>query len=192
MTNLISAEKKIKTAFIDVLQHKPFHKITVTDIVKAAHINRSTYYYHYYEIDEVLDDVIKKAIEDLVVKMIDSIRDKSTYTIDNNALPSTTVMFEHIYTYRKYYETLLKSDVSHRFSRQFVTAITQFNLKLDISFNSTDEVLIDRQMYANFYAHATFGQVQFWIDHHFEYSPEYMSKQLTSFILTKAESIVPT
>lgn len=191
MTKLIPAEKKIKTALIDLLQHKPFHKITVTDIVKAAHINRSTYYYHYYEIDEVLDDVIKKAIEDLVVKMMDSIRDKNTYTIDNNVLPSTTVMFEHIYTYRKYYETLLNSDVSHRFSRKFVTAITHFNLKLDISFNSTEGVFINRQMYANFYANATFGQVQFWIDHQFEYSTEYMAEQLTNFMLTKAKRIVP-
>ena len=53
----------IREAFLLLLKEKPFEKITVTDIVKKADINRATFYAHYTRIgdlvtefeDEILD-----------------------------------------------------------------------------------------------------------------------------------------
>ena len=45
------------------MQHKPFRKITVTEICKLSDINRGTFYLHYFDMDDVLDDVIEKTIQ---------------------------------------------------------------------------------------------------------------------------------
>jgi len=58
----IRSRKLIRQAFLELLKEKNFEKITVTDIVKRADINRSTFYAHYPDvmglIDEIQDEVL--------------------------------------------------------------------------------------------------------------------------------------
>lgn len=129
-----SAERKIRDALVTLLNEKPFHKITVTDITLEAKINRSTYYYHYYEIEEVLDKVIQIAVEDLFDIMLVTLKSHHTFTIDQHILPSTRAMFTHIYKHQKYYSSLINSDVSNRFSNAFIESIRNFNSQLSVTF----------------------------------------------------------
>mgnify|MGYP002282985254 CR=1 FL=1 len=48
----------IKESFMKLLQQKPFAKITVTEICRLSDINRGTFYLHYYDVYDVLDDLI--------------------------------------------------------------------------------------------------------------------------------------
>lgn len=50
--------KTIKEAFLDELSKKKFGKITVTAICQICEINRGTFYLHYFDLDDVLDDVL--------------------------------------------------------------------------------------------------------------------------------------
>lgn len=43
----IKTEEAISKAFIDLLKEKGLQKISITDIINRAHINRSTFYSHY-------------------------------------------------------------------------------------------------------------------------------------------------
>ena len=49
----------IKDSFLDLLKEKPFSKITVTELCRISEINRGTFYLHYYDIDDVLDDLLE-------------------------------------------------------------------------------------------------------------------------------------
>lgn len=68
----IRSRKMIQTAFQELLREKPFEKITVTDIVNRADINRSTFYAHYPDVrglvEAMMDNVVQKSI-DLVADM---------------------------------------------------------------------------------------------------------------------------
>ncbi|WP_407893164.1 TetR/AcrR family transcriptional regulator C-terminal domain-containing protein [Lacticaseibacillus sp. N501-2] len=46
---IVATEDKIKQAFIALMKTKPFEKLTVSDITKAAKINRGTFYLHYVD-----------------------------------------------------------------------------------------------------------------------------------------------
>ena len=56
----IRSRKLIKSALADLLQEKPLDKITVTDVVKRAEINRGTFYAHYADIPDVLNHLIQE------------------------------------------------------------------------------------------------------------------------------------
>jgi len=55
----------IKT-FVDLLNERPFDKITVTDIVERCGINRNTFYYYYQDIYALIDDIFRTETQKIV------------------------------------------------------------------------------------------------------------------------------
>lgn len=60
--NSIRSKTLIKNSLIELLKTKPLEKVTVTDIVNNADINRGTFYAHYTDICELIH-----AVEDEIV-----------------------------------------------------------------------------------------------------------------------------
>lgn len=58
----IYTKEAIKDALLTLMEEKSFEKITVSDVCRTADINRGTYYLHYYELREVLDDILNDAL----------------------------------------------------------------------------------------------------------------------------------
>lgn len=54
----------IKESLLNLVKEMPFEKVTVTEICKRSDINRGTFYLHYYDTFDVLDDLIKEAFSD--------------------------------------------------------------------------------------------------------------------------------
>ena len=50
--------EKLRNALITLLENKTLKEITVKELVEEAGVNRSTYNYHFYSIEDVLEDVI--------------------------------------------------------------------------------------------------------------------------------------
>jgi len=58
-------KKAIVEATLNLAQSRSLNKITVRDIVEACGITRNTFYYHFHDIYEVLEDVIDAKFEAL-------------------------------------------------------------------------------------------------------------------------------
>lgn len=58
----IRSRKMIRQAFYELLKEKNFEKITVTDIVKRAEINRSTFYAHYPDVMGLIDEMQEEVL----------------------------------------------------------------------------------------------------------------------------------
>ena len=69
----IRSRRFIRQAFFELLREKTFEKITVTDIVNRADINRSTFYAHYADVrglmEENQNEFVERALS--VVKEMD-------------------------------------------------------------------------------------------------------------------------
>ena len=53
----------IKDALLELLAENPYDKINVTALCKQAEITRATFYLHYGDLNEVLDEVIREALD---------------------------------------------------------------------------------------------------------------------------------
>lgn len=95
------ATEKIEKAFIEALQTKNLDEINVTDLVKEAHINRSTFYVNYLDIYDLADKVKEKMFHDLLeLYKEESIKQEHSY----NYLK----LFTHIKENQIYYKTMFK------------------------------------------------------------------------------------
>ena len=63
---MIHTKKIIKDTFWDLLEEKPYNKITVQDIVDRCHVNRNTFYYHFQDIPMLMIDSIEDWIVDVI------------------------------------------------------------------------------------------------------------------------------
>ena len=59
----VRSRRMIRKAFLDLLREKAFEKITVTDIVKRADINRSTFYAHYPDVRGLVEELMGESVD---------------------------------------------------------------------------------------------------------------------------------
>ena len=59
----IRSRRLIREAFLELLRRKPYEKITVTDIVALADINRSTFYAHYPDVRGLVEELVKDILD---------------------------------------------------------------------------------------------------------------------------------
>lgn len=67
--NAIRSKRLIRNAFIELLQAKTLDRITVTNIVEKAELNRGTFYAHYADINmliQSIEDEIAQSLYDLL------------------------------------------------------------------------------------------------------------------------------
>ncbi len=66
----VRSRKLIVDALADLLQEKPLEKITVTDVVARANINRGTFYAHYRDIPDVVDHLIQQTFSSILDALV--------------------------------------------------------------------------------------------------------------------------
>lgn len=61
----IRSKIMIKEALLALMVEKPFEKISITDVVKRADINRGTFYAHFSSIGDVLKNISSSVVEEI-------------------------------------------------------------------------------------------------------------------------------
>lgn len=56
--NALRSRQMIRKAYMELLREKPYEKITATDIIQRADINRSTFYAHYPDVRGIMDEIM--------------------------------------------------------------------------------------------------------------------------------------
>lgn len=62
-SEILPAKERLENAFWELLNEREYHKITVTDIVREAHVNRNSFYYHFSSLSELADSAILREVE---------------------------------------------------------------------------------------------------------------------------------
>jgi len=63
-SEILPAKDRLENAFWELLSEREYNKITVTDIVRTADVNRNSFYYHFSGLPELADSAILHAVED--------------------------------------------------------------------------------------------------------------------------------
>ena len=57
-SEILPAKERLENAFWELLSEREYRKITVTDIVRTADVNRNSFYYHFTGLPELADSAI--------------------------------------------------------------------------------------------------------------------------------------
>lgn len=117
----VRSRKLINEALADLLTEKPLDKITVTDVVKRADINRGTFYAHYRDIPDVVDHLIQQtfsAIRDALIAQ--------TEIPSNMGLVFLTAIQTILEEDLPFYRKILNSSASSLMQEQLVSIVLDF------------------------------------------------------------------
>ena len=92
-----------RTALIELMEEKPFHKITIKEICERADLNRTTFYLHYTDQTQLLNEIIERIEEDMA-KCIATPDDES------DGQHRLEKYLEYVKANARIYKTLMKSD----------------------------------------------------------------------------------
>ncbi|MGE7602396.1 TetR/AcrR family transcriptional regulator [Peribacillus sp. NPDC097675] len=170
---VIKTKKLLREILIEVLHKKTFNEITVVEICKLARINRSTFYAHYMNIDELFLEHFTNLIEEL----------RADYNLvlenlDNPIHQSMTPLFTHIAKHRDFYDILLSENAPIKYLLQFNDYLVQFPLEVIIRNVSKDT---DIDLFLSFCSSATMGMIYHWKKTGYKKTAEEMNYQLTKF-----------
>lgn len=117
-----NAKEKIKAALVELLNEKDFEKISILDIVRRAGVGRSTYYYHYFEQQEVLDDVFTDVFErfcDTQRKIAEPPYSKEMTNSEGALYLISASMVDFLLTSKEFLKTLFFGSVSRQFAEGY-------------------------------------------------------------------------
>ncbi len=68
-------KKAIRDSFVKILNQKPLNQISVRDIVEDCGVNRNTFYYHYHDIPQLVEETVNEEIDRIIREhpVIDSV-----------------------------------------------------------------------------------------------------------------------
>lgn len=67
----IRTKNKIEKAFIELIDEKGFDKVSVSDICNRASLNRTTFYTHYFNINDLLEKLENEKMMELTNRFTD-------------------------------------------------------------------------------------------------------------------------
>jgi AcrR family transcriptional regulator len=180
----------IQSSFLQILENKPFEAITIGDIAKEAHINRGTFYLHYLDKFDLLDQIEQQLFRDLG-KHIDVLQSRysSTYTFEKEQEQLAATLFSFIKMHAPLLKIFLSNHGRAGFHIRFRDAFTEkvrFNLEKNVSLNVRLKGSMD--YFLSFITSAFLGLIEQWVQNGLDKTPEEMTAlyiDIISFIQKK-------
>lgn len=171
----------LKDAFFYLLNEKKDNqKVTVVGISEKANYNRATFYFHYADKQELINEIMDDAIEGFLTALRDLYKQISSLGL-NVIAPQSIKIFQYVESQADIFRFLFNNEAFLGFKEKLSKALEIVYLdELDFSnphFKDANIELLVRSM-----SLIMVGILSYWIEHNFEHSADYMSKQLLDFV----------
>ena len=120
----IRSRRMIREAYTVLLKEKDLSKITVTDIVNRADINRATFYAHYPDVRGVTEEIENE----IIAKMLEVLKEFEFANFFRNPTPLLLQLSRHLEEDAEFYRILIKANGSEMFMEKLKKVFTDYML----------------------------------------------------------------
>lgn len=181
MSTYIEKNKKtkqlIQSAFMKLLEDKPFDSITVGDITKKAQINRGTFYIHYKDKFDLLDKIEERLFED-IGNHLDELQTNysSKDTFEKGQEQLAAALFSSIKMHSPMLKILLNNHGRAGFHVRFRDT---FSDKVRLNLEKNERIIknlnVPMEYFLSFITSAFLGLIEQWVLNGLDKTPEEMT-----------------
>ncbi|EUJ33670.1 TetR family transcriptional regulator [Listeria floridensis FSL S10-1187] len=172
-------------AFLELLDTKNVEQITVSDLVKQADVNRTTFYRHYREKEDLLNEMIADVLADLRRAYNEPYQAEAHFSV-HQLQPDMIKIFDHVEKNQKFYHHVITSKIGPGFQNEVCNVIKKLTLRDALHFDHSADAP-NLELLASYQSHAIFGMIVYWVETNFHDSKEYMAEQL--FLILKLKRL---
>ena len=171
-------KKLIQQSFIKILEKKPFESITIGEITKTAKINRGTFYLHFEDKYDLLEQMEQQLISDLgahLDKLQSSYSPHHTFEKQQENLASTLFCFigMHSPILKIFFSDHGRAGFHIRFRDAFSEKV-RINLEKIEGFG--DKLNVPIEYFLSFITSAFLGLIEQWVQNDLDKTPSEMTK----------------
>ncbi|MBS4209439.1 TetR-like C-terminal domain-containing protein [Bacillus sp. FJAT-50079] len=168
--------KYLKKAFISLLEEQEFYKISVQALTKKAEINRVTYYLHYQDMDDFIEQFLQDLLDEIETILMAKYDAPEEPDYELNIL---VTFLEYISANSHIYKTLMVSKSIPYFTPRLIELMQKMILQDEThtspAFQGSD---IPKDIAAWYGTSAMVGTIALWLGEDMPYSPHYLAKQM--------------
>ncbi|WP_198155011.1 TetR/AcrR family transcriptional regulator [Salisediminibacterium beveridgei] len=161
-------------------EDQPLDKLSVTQIVQQAELNRGTFYKHYDSKEQLLTELIDHVLIELADAFRSPYADLHPFSL-KDLTPGHIKIFDHVYEHARFYSAVLNSKVIPGVQERIIDTLKHL-AKDVVPSGQMAQTDIVPHLFISYYAHALFGLIKEWVRSDFCYSSSYMSRQLIQIL----------
>ncbi|MFK9090192.1 TetR/AcrR family transcriptional regulator [Bacillus salipaludis] len=181
---IIRTKRMIRDALTELMEKKGFEAITVRDLTETADINRGTFYLHYrdkYDLLEQCEDEIINGIKQLTHNF--NPKDALTFDGQQEPFPFIVYLFEYLHENASFMKVVLGPNGDAAFQVKLKELIKGTFFQKIITSLKQEEMLVPVDFLIAYVSSAHLGVIQHWLESGMEKSPQEMALILSRITL---------
>lgn len=177
-------KENIQTSFLHLLKEKDFMKVSVRDITTAASINRGTFYLHYQDKYDLINQMEESLLSGLVKHLEQLKPDLLLIKAEKGQISTHAVeVFRYIQKNADFFKVFLGGNnhlgFHKRFKQFFINHFIENTVENIASFN---DLTIPQDYLSSFATSAFLGLVEQWLENDLAESPSEMAEMYIQII----------
>lgn len=167
---VVRTKQQIRQALIELLSQKSENNISVRELTQKANINRGTFYIHYKDIHDLVEQLVDEGVE----KLLGVCRRHPPAQTPRASYPFLTDLFQTLQSDSQLFTILLGNTGSHAYSERVCKAIQDHFLNDILSvFYSADPK--QRQVASDFIVAGCLHEALVWLKNGTKETPDEMA-----------------
>ena len=165
--------KLLQEAFIELTIRKGFAAVTVSDITEYAEVNRATFYRHYQDKFDLVDQYAHEIYQLLDAPAETELPTRNETVGSEQPTAGLVKMFEHVRAHARFYRVMLGKNGDPAFASKI-----QHYIEKRLRQFLPDALLCEQALatlYLSYVSSASIGLVRWWLEHEEPYSPAEMA-----------------
>jgi AcrR family transcriptional regulator len=181
---IIRTKRLIRDALTELMEEKGFEGITVRDLTEKADINRGTFYLHYRDKYDLLEQSGAEIINE-IKKLTNKINplDALKFTGQGEPFPFIINLFEYLHENSSFMKVVLGPNGDASFQVKMKELIKKTFQQTIASKIKEEDMLVPLEFLISYVSSAHLGVIQHWLESGMEKSPREMAMILSRITL---------
>ncbi|MEG0475950.1 MAG: TetR/AcrR family transcriptional regulator [Carnobacterium sp.] len=180
---ILKSKKAISDAFIALLKEteedEGFKKITITDIVRKADVNRGTFYKHFYFKEDILKETQADILSEFSLMLTENYQGVRFSSLKDTPLNDS--IFKFILENKDFFHLAFQSIGFSNFQMDFTKCIE--DVLTNQFFLHAAPSHISKSLFCTYIAHGLYGVLANWDNNDYQEPTLYMAQQITSILI---------
>ena len=187
MQSKAETENLLKQAFKKLALEKPVEKITIREITEGAGVIRTTFYHHYQDKYELMEQIIR----DEIIQPIEPL-------VENDMIDEAVILiFSNLMREKELYMKLARTDGQNSFEqiaqncvRDILYQVISRKIQAKIDTKTLKHIWLSPEMVSMYYAQTMTFVVMYWIDMGMPYTPREIAEIYEYIISHSLQDVV--